>query len=356
MVAKVVEKARALPDNSIRIMLRMLEQEGMDTKAPLRAAGLPLGLPTLPGSVTAAQEFAFQAAFVEVTGYRPDIWVRTGGSYHLPSFGQLGLALITSSTLDDYMNTSADTRDLDYSMATVTALTSQGPTMVGYSIDVSGVPEPLREFTLYRDLGAIVTTLGDLWGSPFPLSSIRIALPQPLDPGFTILDAPAIFGASENAVAWSRDLNTRPLHYGDPELHAAYLESCRQGSPERGTRSSFITILQEFIEQGLGDQLSLAMLSGELGTTERTLQRRLKARELGFRDLVDEARRGLATDMLDESDMSVAEIAFRLGYSDAISFSQAFRRWTGSTPAAMRRQHQLRGAEDGGHKVRATSQ
>jgi AraC-like DNA-binding protein len=35
--------------------------------------------------------------------------------------------------------------------------------------------------------------------------------------------------------------------------------------------------------------------------------------------------------------MSLAEIAFLLGFSDQSAFTRAFRRWTGDTPGAWRR-------------------
>lgn len=336
MVPPTVRKAASLPDISIRIMLRALTEEGLDTRPALEASGLPLGLPPMPGMVSATQEFAFQSAFVRATGYRPGLWVRTGGAYHLPSFGQLGLALMTSSTLDDYLNTSANTRDRDYSLADVRAVIGQ-PATTGYRIDISNVPESLQEFTLYRDLGAIVTTLRDLWGGHFPLHEIQVALPSPCNDNFTVLGEKVSFDAGQNAIIWDSAHNLRPLHHGDPFLHAAYLEGLKQRSPERGGKNDLVKILEDFITQGLGAELSLTMLAAELGTTERTLQRRLKARDMGFRDLVDAARRRVATELLTTGDMPIAEIAFRIGFSDAISFSQAFRRWTGITPAARRR-------------------
>lgn len=339
MKATVIEKAASLPDISIRIMLRTLAEEGLDTQFALRAAGLPLGLPSSPGTVSARQEFAFQKAFVQLTGYRPDIWVRAGGAYHLPSFGQFGLVLMTCSTLDDYLLTSAKTRDLDYSMADVRTHEKNGRDITGYILDVSEVPKAVRDFTLYRDLAAIVTTLRDLWGSRFPLHPIHIALPSPPSEDFTVLGEQVIFGTQQSSVTWDKRYNKCPLHYGDATLHAAYLESYRRSDVARDAKDAFIDILQAFIDQGTGAQLSLAMLAAKLGMTERTLQRRLKTYNLGFRDLVDETRRRTASELLRTSDVPIAELAFRLGYSDTISFSQAFRRWTGVTPAAMRRRN-----------------
>ncbi|MNR61324.1 HTH-type transcriptional regulator VirS [compost metagenome] len=68
----------------------------------------------------------------------------------------------------------------------------------------------------------------------------------------------------------------------------------------------------------------------------RTLQRRLTEHSLDFSQLVEGIRRSLAEDYVARSDYSLTEIALLLGYSEASSFSRAFRRWTHSTPQQYR--------------------
>jgi AraC-like DNA-binding protein len=41
--------------------------------------------------------------------------------------------------------------------------------------------------------------------------------------------------------------------------------------------------------------------------------------------------------LIDNRQLTLDDIAERLGYFDVASFTRAFRRWTGSTPAALRR-------------------
>ena len=81
----------------------------------------------------------------------------------------------------------------------------------------------------------------------------------------------------------------------------------------------------------------LADVAPDVGLTPRTLQRRLAEQGVVYRDLVQEARRRLALEYLEQSDTDLTEIAFLLGYSELSAFAHAFRRWTGSTPGAARR-------------------
>jgi AraC-like DNA-binding protein len=51
-----------------------------------------------------------------------------------------------------------------------------------------------------------------------------------------------------------------------------------------------------------------------------------------FQTVLDSLRSSLARNYLEQRQYGIKEIAFLLGYSDAATFSRAFRRWTGTTP------------------------
>jgi AraC-like DNA-binding protein len=91
--------------------------------------------------------------------------------------------------------------------------------------------------------------------------------------------------------------------------------------------------------------LRAALMTGHAGADEvaalfsmhsRTLNRRLGAFDTSFRQLVDEGRFAIAREMLEGTALDVSGIAEALGYADASAFTRAFRRWSGTTPAAWR--------------------
>jgi AraC-like DNA-binding protein len=59
---------------------------------------------------------------------------------------------------------------------------------------------------------------------------------------------------------------------------------------------------------------------------------------LSFQQLLDETRHEIALGYIEQSRLSITEIAFMLGFSDLSNFIRAFKRWTGKSPTEFRSQ------------------
>jgi AraC-like DNA-binding protein len=92
-------------------------------------------------------------------------------------------------------------------------------------------------------------------------------------------------------------------------------------------------VLRNLVLSGGG---SIDTVARAFDINKRTLNRRLRDRDLSFRELLDETRYQIACQMLGESDLAIIEIASVLDYADAAAFTRAFRRWSGTTPNAWR--------------------
>jgi AraC-like DNA-binding protein len=75
-------------------------------------------------------------------------------------------------------------------------------------------------------------------------------------------------------------------------------------------------------------------IARSLGMSARNLQRHLAAEGTSFKEVLSQARIGLARQYVAERRLSVTEIAFILGFADTSTFSRAFKRWTGKSPRA----------------------
>ncbi|NQX43154.1 AraC-type DNA-binding protein [Pedobacter steynii] len=73
-----------------------------------------------------------------------------------------------------------------------------------------------------------------------------------------------------------------------------------------------------------------------LNITPRTLQRKLQEENTTYRVLSDLVKYELAAALLKHNELSISEIAYKLGYTDPHTFRKAFKQWSGSTPAEYR--------------------
>ncbi|HDR9035054.1 TPA: AraC family transcriptional regulator [Burkholderia vietnamiensis] len=89
-------------------------------------------------------------------------------------------------------------------------------------------------------------------------------------------------------------------------------------------------------------------LAVRLGTTPATLRRRLRSEGQSFAAIKDELRSALAQALLRGHKLSVAEIAAELGFTEPSAFHRAFRKWTGTSPGAFRRDVNAAQLERGG--------
>ena len=83
----------------------------------------------------------------------------------------------------------------------------------------------------------------------------------------------------------------------------------------------------------------IGSLADALGTSIRTLQRRLSDMDETFTGILETARMTSANRLITNGDHSVNEIAQKLGYSGQAHFTRAFRRWNGVSPTTFRRLH-----------------
>ncbi len=112
---------------------------------------------------------------------------------------------------------------------------------------------------------------------------------------------------------------------------------------QRPTTISFRTSLYEdacaIVHEEYAQDLSLDDLARRVASSRRQLQRAFA--EIGdttFREYLTAVRMDRAADLLTERDLTVREVAQRVGYRQPAQFAKAFRRRHGSAPSMFRSQ------------------
>ena len=115
-------------------------------------------------------------------------------------------------------------------------------------------------------------------------------------------------------------------------------ESLWSTAPSR----SFSGAIKQVIRAYAGDGwLTVNETSEVVGTSVRTMQRRLSAEKKTYSDIIEETRAEVAGNLLENTDATMLEISRQLGYSDQSHFTRAFRRWAAVSPTEFRAQRRL---------------
>lgn len=150
---------------------------------------------------------------------------------------------------------------------------------------------------------------------------------------------PIHYGSDRDALEVSIEVLHRPNQLGDAGIAAFFDAHLVRELDEIDDPAALERRVLDQIGEALSEGVPpLAYVAGQLGMSSRTLQRRLAEAGLAYQDLVSDARKRLAEQILSKTDYALAEVAFLTGFSDQSTFTRAFKRWHGTTPASFRRQ------------------
>lgn len=127
-----------------------------------------------------------------------------------------------------------------------------------------------------------------------------------------------------------------PVKTANRSEHIIFHQQCEEMLRGLNSAEKTTAAARQVLIQSAGDFLDISRLAEHLHMSERTLRRRLEAEATSFRAIVDEVRNLLAREYLTETDLTVAEIAHLLDYSETVNFRRAFVRWNDVTPSQYR--------------------
>jgi AraC-like DNA-binding protein len=171
---------------------------------------------------------------------------------------------------------------------------------------------------------------------PFRVSEVRLTRPPPAHPTRheALLGAKVVFGCAVGAMRIPAEAWEAKLPGADPMLQEtlrALAERLELGASSSDLEQAVRARLRSLLPEGGGDAPEVAR---SLGMSVRTLHRRLRAAGRSFGEVVDLFRESEAERLLTARAATLAEVAYRLGFSDQSAFTRAFRRWKGAPPSA----------------------
>jgi len=187
-------------------------------------------------------------------------------------------------------------------------------------------------------IAALLTICRDLDQPDLCPSRILFDRPAPRDttPWQQLFNCPMQFGAAQTMIEFGRDVLERPLPTANPELAVQsdqvvidYLARLEWNDIVSQVRARVV----EMLPAGEPGQENVAKA---LNLSLRNLQRKLHQADTTYTQVVEDVRHELARQYLEQSHLAINEICYMLGFASLSSFSRAFKRWTGKSPALYR--------------------
>jgi len=166
----------------------------------------------------------------------------------------------------------------------------------------------------------------------------RHAAPANVDLHQVVFKSPVRFGQSEDALIIAAQTLEVPSVYADAleaEIFERKIRVIEAALPAQTARAWVEEHVLLHLSEGPPPAERIAK---RLGISARQLNRRLAGEGTSYRGVVDAARMHLAREYLQRPELSIADIADRLGFANSHSFHRAFRRLTGTTPRATHNQ------------------
>jgi AraC-like DNA-binding protein len=186
-------------------------------------------------------------------------------------------------------------------------------------------------------IAALFNAMRSLCGDDWQPLEVRFAhrWPDDIKPFRRFFRAPLHFDSEQASLVFSSHWLDHRLAGADVELQQLLQQQIDALEARHGDEfpAQVRSVLRTGLLTGHGSAVQVAAL---FSIHVRTLRRRLGTFGTSFKSLADESRFEISRQMLSSTSLDVSQIAASLGYADASAFTRAFRRWSGTTPAAWR--------------------
>lgn len=193
-------------------------------------------------------------------------------------------------------------------------------------------------------IAATIRALREMAGRDFHPAQVTFTLARnsELQEFERFFGCPVEFSAPADQFTLSNETLGLPLVTEDHHLLKALRPICEEAAKERNTVHGTLRSLVEneahkLLHHGKANRQRVAKA---LGLSAQMLSERLAEENTSFEHIVDRLRHTLALQYVKEPSISLAQIAWLLGYEGSSSFNNAFARWTGRSASETRKERQ----------------
>lgn len=151
---------------------------------------------------------------------------------------------------------------------------------------------------------------------------------------------PVQFGARQNRVTYPRSVDQLPIPLASHDMLKLMKQRADAVIRRLATTNTMAGQVTKLLVSSLiGQEPDKGLIAQKLGISQRTLQRKLLKENTTYQKILDNTRQRLALEYLQQSQLTVTDITYLLGFTEPSAFYRIFKKWQGVTPGQYR-EHQ----------------
>lgn len=315
-----------------------IEQHGGDIDSVFGNSGIS---PEMAGATTLKLRLADFCTLFEQASRRTrfdnfGLWF--GHQFQPRDLGLWGYAAVSSPTLGSALENLVDLFGYHQEQSSMQLVQAKNGLMrLQYRIEAPDIMHRRQDAEL--SLGMFLNVMREALGSNWTPEEVHLehARPADCDEHERAFGAPVYFAQPCNALLFRAELLQQRMPNCDLTLMSLMRNCLQQLGERKDGPAELIDRVRATIRSRLAEGYpSLETVSAELHLSTGAVQRGLAEKGASFKELVERTRREMALAYLGQRHLPISEISFLLGYSELSAFSRAVRRWTGTSPSALR--------------------
>ncbi|HWR67851.1 MAG TPA: AraC family transcriptional regulator [Desulfomonilia bacterium] len=319
-------------------LIRQLGEMGIEASRLLKGIRLENGWLDNEDSFIAYRDYIrLITNAIDTTGHS-DLGLKLGQTVNIAMFGAFGYALMSSKTLGEAAEIFIKYQDLPGQLTRISMKRGNSARVIQF--------EPLFPFedrVLVYALEEVLSTtyygMNFLVNQKIHLTEIRLTYPAPQHARLykEIFHCPVRFMASDNSMGVDSSFFSLPVFTANRSVYEYCTKFCDEMLEGLKKSDQFVDRIRNIIMTSVSRFVKIGEMAKELGMSTRSLTRRLQERNTSYKNILNEVRADLARKYLENTNLSIDQIADLVGFSETTTFRKAFKIWSGISPSKHRR-------------------
>jgi AraC-like DNA-binding protein len=324
----------------IKILCNELETGGIAIQESLQAAQLPMDFMEQGEGMVSIYEFELLADFAKARTGRQWIGLELAQKIITNHHGPLGYLIISSANVEEALNSLVKYVGLRTYLLDLKLLKKGN--QVKLTIIEKEHLDSARILFLEGFITIVINVFHSVYGKNIKGLRLELKYPEPeySDMYLQSFACPVKFSCEKNEIIFDAEVLLHQNIMADSKAFRLAEIECQKLYDNVALNDGLKSKIENIILSANGSFPSLNEVAGLMGMSKSTFIRRLSKANTSFKEIVDDIRHELANYYLIESEMSMENIAEKLGYADTSNFSRVFKRWHNTTPSKFRSSHQ----------------